>query len=141
MKLRSFTPRRQIRLEVIPLIDIMFFLLASFMMVSLQMRRVGALDARIAGTGAATADQHVLNLTVDRFAQLATDEGAISYAQLNELLSTKMISDPAFTVCIRGEKGATHGSVMYALDLVRQSGVQRVAIAIAQAPDQGQPKP
>jgi biopolymer transport protein ExbD len=141
MKLRSFTPRRQIRLEVIPLIDIMFFLLASFMMVSLQMRRVGALEARLAGSGAAQVSQHVLNLSVDRFAQLATDEGAISYTQLNELLSTKVISDPAFTVCIRGENGATHGSVIYVLDLVRRSGVREVAIAIAHAPDQGQLKP
>ena len=41
MKIRSPLPRKRVRLEIIPLIDIMFFLLASFMMVSLQMQKVG----------------------------------------------------------------------------------------------------
>ena len=40
MKIRSPIRQRQTRLEIIPLIDIMFFLLASFMMVSLQMQKV-----------------------------------------------------------------------------------------------------
>ena len=37
MKLRSPILRKRVRIEIIPLIDIMFFLLASFMMVSLQL--------------------------------------------------------------------------------------------------------
>jgi len=47
MKIRSPIPRRRTRLEIIPLIDIMFFLLASFMMVSLQMQKVRTLKASL----------------------------------------------------------------------------------------------
>ena len=47
MKIRSPLPRRRTRLEIIPLIDIMFFLLASFMMVSLQMQKVRTLKANL----------------------------------------------------------------------------------------------
>src|SRR3982750_979075 len=36
MKMRSPLPKKHARIEIIPLIDIMFFLLASFMMVSLS---------------------------------------------------------------------------------------------------------
>ena len=39
MKIRSPLPSRKTRLEIIPLIDVMFFLLASFMMVSLTMTK------------------------------------------------------------------------------------------------------
>src|SRR5918998_2185308 len=36
MRMRSPIPKKHARIEIIPLIDIMFFLLASFMMVSLS---------------------------------------------------------------------------------------------------------
>jgi len=42
MKLRSPLPQKKNRLEIIPLIDVMFFLLASFMMVSLTMRAISS---------------------------------------------------------------------------------------------------
>ena len=47
MKIRSPIARKRTRLEIIPLIDIMFFLLASFMMVSLQMQKVRTLKASL----------------------------------------------------------------------------------------------
>ena len=47
MKILSPLKRRRTRLEIIPLIDIMFFLLASFMMVSLQMQKVRTIKASL----------------------------------------------------------------------------------------------
>ena len=141
MKLRSFRPHREPRLEIIPLIDIMIFLLAAFMMVSLQMQKVAAITAHMAEPASSSTESHVLNLTVDHFAQIATDEGAISYANLTKLLAAKASADPAFAVCIRGAKGATHGSVMYALDLVKQAGVKRAAMAVSSAKAGGDQRP
>ena len=45
MKLHSPLPERKTRLEIIPLIDVMFFLLASFMMVSLTMSKQQTIKA------------------------------------------------------------------------------------------------
>jgi len=47
MKLVSPLPHRRGRIEIIPLIDIMFFLLAAFMMVSLDMVRVKSLKINL----------------------------------------------------------------------------------------------
>ena len=47
MKIKSPLPTRRNRIEIIPLIDIMFFLLASFMMVTLQMQKVRTLKASL----------------------------------------------------------------------------------------------
>ena len=47
MRIRSPLPHKKTRIEIIPLIDIMFFLLASFMMVSLQMQKVQTLRANL----------------------------------------------------------------------------------------------
>ena len=65
MKLRSPLRRRRTRLEIIPLIDIMFFLLASFMMVSLQMQKVRTLKASLptATLATSTAKPDMVTLT------------------------------------------------------------------------------
>ena len=75
MKLRSPLRRRRTRLEIIPLIDIMFFLLASFMMVSLQMQKVRTLKASLPTATLATAatKPDMVTLTVDRNGQVAAE--------------------------------------------------------------------
>ena len=47
MKIRTPVPEKKSRLEIIPLIDIMFFLLASFMMVTLQMQIVRTVKSNL----------------------------------------------------------------------------------------------
>jgi biopolymer transport protein ExbD len=47
MKISSPIPKRRSRIVIIPLIDIMFFLLASFMMISLQMSRTANIKVNL----------------------------------------------------------------------------------------------
>jgi biopolymer transport protein ExbD len=39
-------------------------------------------------------------------------------------------------VYVHGDREATHGSIVYALDLVKRAGIQRVAIAVDSPIDQ-----
>src|SRR5580698_10440400 len=91
MKIRSPIARRKSRLEIIPLIDIMFFLLASFMMVSLQMQKVRALSAALptATLARTTAKPDVVNLTVDRFGQVQADKKAVTMDELSKLITQR----------------------------------------------------
>jgi biopolymer transport protein ExbD len=132
MKIRSPIPRRRTRLEIIPLIDIMFFLLASFMMVSLQMQKVRALNASLptATLARASAKPDIVNLTVDKFGQVEIDQKVISFPDLLTLLNNRLKANPNLPVYITGTRDATHGSVIYVLDFVKRAGVQRVAIAV-----------
>ena len=57
MKIRTPIPEKKSRLEIIPLIDIMFFLLASFMMISLQMQIVRTVKANLPTATLATSSQ------------------------------------------------------------------------------------
>ena len=57
MKIRTPVPEKKSRLEIIPLIDIMFFLLASFMMVTLQMQIVRTLKSNLPTATLATPSQ------------------------------------------------------------------------------------
>ncbi len=132
MKIRSPFPARKIRLEIIPLIDIMFFLLASFMMVSLQMQKVRTLKASLptATQAQSTAKPDIINLTVKKFGEVELDKKNISFPDLQTVLEQRHQANPNLPVYITGARDATHGSVIFVLDFVRRAGIQRVAIAV-----------
>jgi biopolymer transport protein ExbD len=136
MKLRSPLRKRRTRLEIIPLIDIMFFLLASFMMVSLQMQKVRTLKASLptATLATSTSKPDMISLTVDKFGQVLLDSRPISFPDLNALLTNRYNVNTNLPVYITGTRDATHGSMIYVLDFVKRAGIQRVAIAVKAAP-------
>ncbi len=132
MKIRSPLPRKRTRLEIIPLIDIMFFLLASFMMVSLQMQKVRTLKASLptATLATSTTNPDIINLRVDKFGQVAVDKKQASLPELFTILTNRHSLNTNVPVYITGNRDATHGSMIYVLDFVRRAGVDRVAIAV-----------
>ena len=138
MKIRTPVPEKKSRLEIIPLIDIMFFLLASFMMITLQMQIVRTVKANLptATLAAASTKPDIMNLTVNQDGQVSLEDRPIAFSELFNQLTNRYSLNTNLPVFITGAKDATHGSVVYVLDLVRRAGIQRVAIAVKAAPDQ-----
>jgi biopolymer transport protein ExbD len=138
MIIRTPIPEKKSRLEIIPLIDIMFFLLASFMMISLQMQIVRTVKANLPTATLATASTKpdIVNLIVNRDGQVSVDKKPISFADLNTLLTNRYSLNTNLPVYITGASDATHGSVVYVLDLVKRAGIAHVAIAVKAATDQ-----
>jgi biopolymer transport protein ExbD len=138
MKIRTPVPPRQTRLEIIPLIDIMFFLLASFMMVSLQMQIVRTVKANLPTATQAAANQKpdLVNVFVNRDGQVSVDKKAISLFDFNALLTNRLSLNTNLPVYITGAKDATHGEIVSVLDFVKRAGIQQVAIAVRAGPDQ-----
>jgi biopolymer transport protein ExbD len=136
MKLRSPLRKRRTRLEIIPLIDIMFFLLASFMMVSLQMQKVRTLKASLptATLATSTAKPDMVTVTVDRNGQVTVDNRQLSFPDLLVLLTNRYSLNTNLPVYITGTRDASHGSMIYVLDFVKRAGIQRVAMAVKVAP-------
>jgi len=137
MKIHSPLPQRQTRIEIIPLIDIMFFLLASFMMVSLQMQKVHTIKASLptATLATSTAKPDMINLTMDKSGQVSMDRKPVSFPDLFTLLTNRYSLNTNLPVYITGTREATHGSIIYLLDFVKSAGIQRVAIAVKAAPE------
>jgi biopolymer transport protein ExbD len=132
MKIRSPLPHKRTRIEIIPLIDIMFFLLASFMMVSLQMQKVRTLKASLptATLARSTAKPDMINLNVDKYGQVSLDKKPVPFAELYNVLTNRYSANTNLPVFITGNKETTHGAMVYVLDLVKRAGIQKVAIAV-----------
>lgn len=132
MKLRSPVPPRKNRLEIIPLIDIMFFLLASFMLVSLTMSRQQTVKVQlpVAAGGAREVESDPIHLAVDAAGGVHWGERKLSFRELGAELAARHAERPAAAVSISGDKEARHGAMVELLEAVRRAGFQKVAFQV-----------
>src|SRR3954471_10291722 len=95
MKLGLPVPPRRSRIEIIPLIDIMFFLLASFMMVSLQMDQTQNTAVNLPAASDAPHDfkPDMLNVAVDKTGQIWVAKKPLSLADLGLAVSNRFRAD------------------------------------------------
>ncbi len=135
MKIVSPFRHKKARLEIIPLIDIMFFLLASFMMVSLTMHKQQTIQVNLPTATQAKPDfkPDMINLAVDRRGAVYIEKNPVTLPQLYTTLTNRLAANPNLPVYISGDAEATHGSMVAVLDFVRRAGVQKVAFAVKAA--------
>ena len=137
MKIGSPFPEKKARIEIIPLIDIMFFLLAAFMMASLSMIKMQSIKMNLPTATQATRDfkPDILNIAVDKIGDIYVEKKLVSIVDLSNVLSNKLRMSTNFPVYISGDKDATHGAVIRVLDTVRRSGIEKVSFAISAKPE------
>ncbi|MBI5799758.1 MAG: biopolymer transporter ExbD [Verrucomicrobia bacterium] len=120
------------RIEIIPLIDIMFFLLAAFMLVSLSMVNLKSVKVNLPTATTATADaqRDLVNISVDKAGLAYLDTRPVAPNELALALSALAKTNAEARVFISGDKDARHGDVIRVLDIVRGTGIQKVAFEI-----------
>ena len=133
VKLGSKLPQdHEARIEIIPLIDIMFFLLAAFMLVSLSMVNMKSVkvDLPTATTATPETRQDFINLSIDRTGAIFLDQRPVGQNELAQQLSAMHRTNANLRVFISGDKEARHGDVIAVLDVVRATGIEKTAFEI-----------
>jgi biopolymer transport protein ExbD len=129
---RKKTERKKARIEIVPLIDIMFFLLACFMMVSLTM--INAKSVKVSLPTAQTGDPdnkpNTLAIAVTSSGAIFLDQQPIGKNELAKRLSAERTQHPKTRVVISGDVDSRHGSMIGVLDSVRAAGVENVAFQV-----------
>ena len=120
------------RIEIIPLIDIMFFLLAAFMLVSLSMVNLKSVKVNLPTATTATTDSQrdLVNISVDKAGLAYLDAKPVGPNELALALAALAKANPEVRVFISGDKDARHGDVIRVLDIVRGTGIQKVAFEL-----------
>lgn len=123
------------RIEIIPLIDIMFFLLAAFMLVSLSMVHLKGVKVNLPTATTATADARndFVSISVDKSGLAYLDKQPIGPNELAQQLSAWHQTNENVRVFISGDQEARHGDVIRVLDLVRSAGIEKVAFETREA--------
>jgi biopolymer transport protein ExbD len=135
MKIRSPLPAKKTRLEIIPLIDVMFFLLASFMMVSLTMTKQQTIGVNLPVATAAQSDfkPDMINLGVNAVGDVFLDKDPISLPDLQKLLLERQKLKADTPVYISGDGDTRHADMVKVLDEVRRAGFNKVAFNVRPA--------
>jgi len=132
MKIRSPLPQRKTRLEIIPLIDVMFFLLASFMMVSLTMTKQQTIGVNLPVAASARSDfkPDMINLGVNTLGDVYFDKDPVTLPDLEKRLRERHQLNAETPVYISGDADTRHADMIKVLDLVRVVGFTRVAFNV-----------
>ena len=116
------------------MIDIMFFLLASFMMASLSMIRLQSVkNMELPAATSAKRDfkPDIVNIAVSKEGDVLLENKKVSLADLFGYISNKFQMNTNVPVFISGDKTTRHGSIVQVLDTVRRAGVQKISFTIS----------
>jgi biopolymer transport protein ExbD len=136
MEVSSPIPHHKARIEIIPLIDIMFFLLASFMMVSLSQVHMKGIRVNLPSSKAVaqptppTNKKDYTSLRVDGDGLVHFDQEVVPDGDVMPRLMQMHKANPGVKVFISGDKEALHGDVIKLLDRVRSAGIDKVGYEI-----------
>ena len=141
MRLSSPIPKKRARIEIIPLIDIMFFLLASFMMVSLSQTHMKGIRVNLPAAVAPPQNQpkDYVAIKVAEGNTVYFDNQFVPDDQVLPRLYQLRAANPDIKVSISASMLAIHGDVISVLDKVRNAGITKVGYQIRAAPAPGAP--
>jgi len=130
MKLRRSRQSKRGRIEIIPMIDVMFFLLATFMLASLSMQHLNSVKVDLPqGAAAPMKTKTPVTLTVTPDSKLYLNKTAVNLDSLAPTLKTLLdAADPS--VIVAADSAAPNGIIVQAMIKAREAGAQHFLIAV-----------
>lgn len=131
MRRRDFREKTQPLVMIIPMIDIMLFLLVFFMISTIYMVQTNTLPVSLPQSSTANQETrpNVVPITVLASGEVLFDKDSVPNQQLSEKVHSALAADKNTIFVLRGDKAARYESVVAVLDLLKKSGANRVSIA------------
>ena len=123
--------KKKARIEIIPLIYVIFFLLATFVLFTLSLNRSQGLPVSLPKTATSIPrdPSNSVTITVTAEGTLAWDKDLITLDEFLVRLQTyKNQMGPDARVLINGDEAAFFSQARYVIDEVRKSGITKVLI-------------
>ena len=131
--------RRTGRIEIIPMIDVVFFLLVFFMMASLSMTTAKGLRVNLPSAASGERDRRSapVTLTLTEAGGLYVDREPVDVETLPVRLRAAAAGNPDLVVVVNADRAVEHGRVVAVMDAARQAGVARLAVSVAPKAPEG----
>ncbi|MGA3006395.1 MAG: biopolymer transporter ExbD [Opitutaceae bacterium] len=128
--------KKRARIEIIPLIDVIFFLLATFVLFTLSLSKSNGQPVRqpdsVSSEPRDPSGTHTVTIQTD--GRLAWDKDDVTADEFLRRLQDYKASDPDGRIFINGDENAHFFSVIYVMDEARKSGFQKVYIETRAVP-------
>lgn len=130
MKLRKPRVVRKGRIEIIPMIDVMFFLLATFMLSSLSMQNLDALQVNLPqGQAEKLSAKTPVTLTLTSSSEIFINRTPVTLETLAETLKP-LLPDSEQKLVVSADNDTPQGLVVQAMLRARSAGAQHFLIAV-----------
>ena len=122
---------KKARIEIIPMIDTIFFLLVFFMISTLSMARYSGLPVNLpkAASGQQPATESAA-VTITSDGRVFIDKQEVARDNVRSVLQQRLATKPDLLVLINADERVEHGRVVEVMDDARQAGVVKMAIAV-----------
>ncbi|MFA6959807.1 MAG: biopolymer transporter ExbD [Opitutaceae bacterium] len=122
-------PKRA-RIEIIPLIDVIFFLLATFVLFTITLQKSGGLPVALPATETSQprAAEGAVTLTISADGTLAWDQQNVTLDDFIARLRAYKAGSDDPRVLINGDENARFSQARYVIDEVRKAGISRILI-------------
>ena len=115
---------------IVPMIDIIFFLLVFFMMNSIETVAQKSLGVQLPQAQSATqVKQSPIILTLDKEGHILIDSTPYSIDDARSYISSKVGENPNMAVLLQADKNTQHGFVVAIMDMLKTIGVKKFSIA------------
>jgi biopolymer transport protein ExbD len=122
---------KKARIEIIPMIDTIFFLLVFFMISTLSMTQFKGMPVNLPKAASGQqAPAESAAITINKEHQIFLDKQAVDQATLGERLRAQIAKNPELLVVINADDGVEHGHVVEVMDIARGANVAKMAIAV-----------
>ncbi|MDX2108823.1 MAG: biopolymer transporter ExbD [Verrucomicrobiota bacterium] len=132
MKMKAAHSTKKARIEIIPLIDVIFFLLATFVLISLAMTRLLGMPLEFPEAttkppvGQEDTDMVTIKVTAED--KILWNNDPISYDSLPIAIAKYKRENPNARILIQGEEASSFGIAVRILDESRNLGLTQVSV-------------
>ena len=129
MRLKKWEPKRA-RIEIVPMIDTIFFLLVFFMIASLAMTTMKGMPVNLPKSSTAQ-DRSVVKsvITVTATGKYYVDKRIVQFREIKPVLHEKLKDNPKMVVVINCDKAQKWGIGIKVMDEARKAGAEIITIA------------
>jgi biopolymer transport protein ExbD len=122
---------KKARIEIIPMIDTIFFLLVFFMISTLSMTQFKGMPLNLPKAASGQqAPAESAAITIDKEGRLFLNDQAVDKTTLSEALKRQLAKNADMLVVINADDGVAHGQVVEVMDIARAANVSKMAIAV-----------
>jgi biopolymer transport protein ExbD len=123
--------RKKARIEIIPLIDVIFFLLATFVLFTLSLNKTGGVPGIVqpqAESGIPRPTSGTVTISVTDAGIIAWNKDFVSLSEFIDRLKAYKQTEPDGKILINGDENALFNAALYVFDEARKAGFQKIFI-------------
>lgn len=122
---------KKARIEIIPMIDTIFFLLVFFMISTLSMAQYRGMPVNLPKAASGQqAPAESAAITIDNESRIFLNKEGVNQATLGNLLRQQLEQNADLLVVINADDGVEHGRVVEVMDIAGGANAAKMAIAV-----------